>query len=206
VIQATCYTAANANRSALLNRGRTTVCQSTRRCGASAETVVSSSASASVTQTIACDVSTAPRRDQLVLLGPGRCRTRWLRAAPDPLEPDDQHWHLEARRVRRLDPPPAVANRHNNTAASAACRVAVGLERDQHLRCPRRTSITCMPLGVEHRIGAGTPAWRAAPTVVHVGVFIRSDAWSLPILKTSTRFSRLRHAERRSHAQIRRTT
>jgi len=40
--------------------------------------------------------------------------------------------------------------------------------------------------------------------VVHVGVFLERFAWSLPIVKTPTPNSQLRHARQLNHAQIRR--
>ncbi len=59
-----------------------------------------------------------------------------LGAAPDPLEPHEQHRQPEAWRVRRLDSPTTVPNRDDPAHATAG-RLGVGLDRDHHLAVTR---------------------------------------------------------------------
>jgi hypothetical protein len=116
------------------------------------------------------------RRDQFVFLGPGQLRAVGLGAAPDPLEPDDQHRQPEARRVGRGGAPPSVPDR-DDTAARAAGRIGVGLDGDHQLAVTATDVEHVHAVAVEHRIGPGAPtSTQTTPIVVHVGVFISSDS------------------------------
>ncbi len=117
-----------------------------------------------------------PRADQLVFLRPRQLRAVGLAAAPDPLQPDDQHRQPEARRIGRLDAAPAVPDRHD-TAGRAAAHVGVGLDGAHQLAVATLHIEYVHAIAVEHRIGPGTPArTRTTPIVVHVGVFF---SWQL---------------------------
>ncbi len=145
-----------------------------------------------------------PRRDQLMLLRPGPGRAVRLGAAPDPLQPDDQDRHAEARRVRREYSAPAMTDRDDATAPAAG-HVGAGLDGDNQLAVTVPHVEHVHGLDVEHRISPSAPACtRTTPTVSHVGVFFDRLAWPLPILETPTLISLLRHAAAVTHAQIRR--
>jgi hypothetical protein len=139
-----------------------------------------------------------PRRDQLVLLRPAHLRAVLLTAAPDPLEPDDEHRHSETRRVRSTHPPPAMPDRQH-AARRAARRLGAGLDRNHQLAVTSLHVQHMHTVAVEHGIGPGTPrGTRTTSIVVHVGVFFCGSAWSLSIVKTPTLTPRLRRAEPRN--------
>jgi hypothetical protein len=99
---------------------------------------------------------------------------------------------------------PTVSDREH-AATRTARRVGDGLDRDHQLVVTVPHVEHLHAIGVEQRIGPGTPARvRTTPTVIHVGVLNRQEAWPLPILKTPTPNSPLRHALPVNHAQIRR--
>ena len=116
----------------------------TRRCRASAETVVSSWASASTAQPIAREVSTARgaisswSSDQVAAAQSGSAQ-RQIRLSHTTSTGTPKHGASAA-----LHPPPVPDRDH--TADGAARRVGVGLDRDHQLAVRlARTSSTCMP-------------------------------------------------------------
>ncbi len=138
-----------------------------------------------------------PRLRHRVGLGERQLRAVPLDAAPDPFAP---HHHRRDRAARRVVHPmlaAAVPDR-DHPAGRAAADIGLGLDRQhQPLRFADHVQHV-HPGDVEQRIGPGAPAHtRTTPTVIHVGVFLRSAASSLPILKAPTPPSPLRHADPR---------
>jgi len=95
----------------------------------------------------------------------------------------------------------------NNAAARTAGRNGAGLDSDHE---PARLTLHLEHMhasSIKQSIGADAAVHaRTTFAVVHVGVFNLRTAWSLPILKTLTLISPLRHAQQLNHAQIRRAT
>src|SRR5512142_3585129 len=115
---------------------RITVCQPTRRSRAAAATV-----SPACTRRIAARrtraVSTAHGRICSEVL-PGALRTRWLRAAPQPLEPD-HHRPPSRRQIPHRDRPPPVqlATTPGSPSPPAASQSATRPRRPPPLRTAR---------------------------------------------------------------------
>jgi hypothetical protein len=136
---------------------RHSVCQSTRRCRASAETVVSSSASASVAQATARDVNTARGAiswcvsDQ-VSIGQSGSSQRQTRLSQTIRTGIPKHGASAA--VMRRRPCPVASTPQPGHPGD----VGVGLDRNHQVAMPATHVNHVHPVGVEHRIGARTPA------------------------------------------------
>jgi len=182
------------------------VCQSTPRWRASAETVVSSWPNASVGQDTARAVSFALGAtigwvSENVSCGQSGSTQRQIRLRHTTTVGTEKHGASCTRCSRRPCPvatTPQVGSRRRRPRTRRSAPAA-------RVRGPRPQQVH--PGDVEQRIGSGAPAnARTTPTVVvHVGVFLRSAASSLLILKAPTPPSRLCHADPGqppTHAQL----
>ena len=147
------------------------VCQSTPRCRASAETVVSSNVNASVAHAAAREVSFARGGTSSCCSVNTLDRTGRFAAPPQPGQPHQPDRDPETRSVRDDSSPPSVADR-DDPAARAAADVSVGLD-GQHdpvrLRV-RRSGHACPARRT--RVGARAPGRaRGARRVIHVEAF-----------------------------------
>src|SRR5215207_2054121 len=183
------------------------VCQSTLKWRASAETVVSSWAKASVAHPTARTVSTARGGAMSLVSLNTPIGQRRLPAAPHPFQPPHHRDPAQTGRIMQHPGTAAVAGR-NHPAQRAAGFDLIRLHRyDQ----PAVTII----FNIEHvhagntkdRIGSGAPArTRATHRVDHRRVLRGTGAWSPLILKVPTPLLGHQHAQPDTvhHRQFRR--